>query len=341
MRLLISRLRAFRCEKIRDNLREHTGVGNVATIDNIGDLRSYTNDFLFSDFFKSKNPEMNTRRVTNIIDKYKITHALIAQALHPCAEATAEACRNLGVKFLWAEAFFDNKLILDYTGLQYLEENDISKWGRLHQGTNIELPQSTRQPQPNDLTLHQFKRKYKIAKKDLDRCVVIIGQVVWDMALKKSKIAEKGIDYEQFLRNLVENNKDLIFLFKPHPQCPIERTPYMKFYDNVIIINESLETMFRCFDYYVAYSSTVIFEGMARGKKFLTAGYHLMSGLTPQIENIWDFCNILDRIKSFNFNQEAITKRISFITTQYAIDMSKERFLEKITLKPEQFYKKG
>jgi len=337
--LLISRLRAWRCKEIADNKYIKEFFDNVVGLDHDA-VSTYEQVGL-------KGYRLNTQTNHNdwvettkdAIIKEKITHCLIAQKLDIMAEATYQACVELGVKVIWAEAFFDDKLILDYTSLQYTFPNDISIYAKSHEGKLVEYPTKTRQPQKEqDLSKEEFYSKYNLNPNK--PMIALIGQVTTDMAVKNSICAEVKT-YEEFLRTVIESNKDTQIVFKPHPQSPVGKVKFITEYPNVTIADESLETYYNSFYCFVTFSSTVSFEALCKGKAVAICGHTLISNdkICLQLRKQEKFIGLYKRLSNLIIDVDFAEKWKSFITTKYAVSMKSEAFAQKLVMTEEEFYK--
>ena len=332
-RILISRFRDWRCRKIQETIKDEF---EVITIDHEPSYL-YGNDFKMSYRYKTAGSLFWKAQIKNIIEDHKITHAIIAQKLNDMAEATYEVCKEMGVKCIWGEVFFDDKLILDYNGLQYTPDNDIMRYADSWKGKEIDLPKTTRQPQPEGiLSYAQLQEKYSLKGNE----IVIIGQVPHDMALKHSLLGE--LNYDEFIKNVAENNPENEIIFKPHPQSNAYEMGLHR-YKNIKIVKESLETYFNCFDDYVMFSSTVGLEALIRNKKVAVCGYGMVTNdkLSVLIKSLEDFKDIKNKLRQFKICEETKTRWLSFLTTRYAVDMNKPEFTHKLLLIAEEYYANG
>ncbi|MFA5015372.1 MAG: hypothetical protein WC549_07520, partial [Actinomycetota bacterium] len=345
--LLICRLRADRCYKIASNplIAENF---NVVTIDHTS-LDTYQKHHAsFKNFYKwkllSESDDALYDQAEQVLKENNISIAIIAQKLFRYSTIMEEACKNNGVKVIWAEAFFDDKLVYDHTGLQYDCPNDIYKYvNKVHMGSNsIDLPKSTRENQPETLTKVEVFKKYSLD--DAKKYIVILGQLLWDMSILKS--VNKHIkSYDDYIDLIATNNPDTIFLFKHHPyytynRSMVETSKYAKEYANIIEINESLETLFGAFDCFTAFSSTTVLEGVIKNKKFATIGYHYCNNdkLVIQLRTNDKVKDLYTRIKDFRINEEVREKYLNFICNYYAVAYDSDKLYHKIVKDPEDYY---
>lgn len=252
---------------------------------------------------------------THILSLHKIELVIIAQKLHFYSNAAEASCRTLGVRYVFTEYFFDDKLIFDDIGLQYTEENQVTGRSLLP----IDWPKRDREPQPcEQLSRDEVKLKYEVASKD--KIVIVYGQLLWDMSMKENP---EGLSYDQYIDGLCTKNPDTTFLFKPHPKDnrrSILRSTRKYKHKNLVRVNESLSTLFQ-FEAHTAFSSTVIFEGVSRGLRFASVGYHLMRGHTYQIKKE-DFSDIYNKIMKHEIDPEEVKRTVSYLTNIYALPMA-------------------
>lgn len=254
-----------------------------------------------------------------IIEAYKISLVVIAQKLWRYSNVAEKICRELGIKVVFTEFFFDDKLIFDDIGLQYTKENQAIGECELP----IDWPKTDREPQPEYLSKFDLLNRLNLSD---HKIVVVYGQVLWDMSLVESP---EGMTYDEYIDGLCMNNPDTIFLFKPHPKDEHRPENSGKYsYPNLIRVNASLRTLFE-FDAHTAFSSTVIFEGVSRGLSFGSVGYHLMQGHTLQISRD-GFKDIYNKITSFCPDMGSVLKSVSYITNLYTMSMSDSLLAERL-----------
>lgn len=323
MNILICRLRPWMAIKVAENLiaQGHT----VHAIDH-AEKEVYKAAKIFAScytFFSTSPPEQTKQRLQEILIQHKIDLVIIAQKLHRYSNAAEAACKAVGVKFVFTECFFDDKLIFDDLGLQYTPETQCVGESSLP----VAWPKSDRELQPEDLSLAKLKKRYGLVRGM--KVVVIYGQLIWDMSLTKAPVP---ITYAEYIDQLCEKNPDTLFLFKPHPRSRAKRGSSNRICEgrsNLIFANESLRSLFQL-PAHTAYSSTVIFEGVARyGLRFASVGYHLMRGHTHQIQPD-GFRNIYERIISHQPNKRAIARAASWLTNCYAMDMGDPKLSERL-----------
>lgn len=332
--LLVSRLRGFRVDKIKNNQYIKDYFCKVVGIDHNKPEDYLKYNIKYYRYGVEKDAE---NLVKEVIDKEAITHCIIAQKLHTLADATYRACIAKGVKIIWSEVFFDDKLLYDYNGLQYTPDNDIVRFAEKHKGTKIELPRSTRQPQKDELiNLEDFKTKYDLGDRDN---LVLFGQVVWDMSLKNS-ICQGINTYEDFLKAVIELNPNTNIIIKPHPQCTAEKYKFVYDYKNVRVTEENINSFWNCFDRFITFSSTTSFEAVVRNKKIAVCGHTLVpsDSLVLQIKERAEFSNLYAKLGQFEIDPKQRNKHLSFLTTKYALAYNSKALLEKIILADKEFY---
>lgn len=269
------------------------------------------------------------RELLRLFSAYKIRYALVAQKLIWYSDLVEKACLELGIQLVWCECFFDDRIILDRVGLQYCKENEIHFESVVKPAPLLPLTGRTRQAQPAALTTEELMAKLQIPVPG--EPVVVLGQVPQDMALKEYP----GLSYVDWLDALFRNNLSTYFLFKHHP---LMKTPGIERYSNVQVIDENIETLWNSFQLFAAFSSTTIFEGMTRGKKFVTGGYHLCSGLTLEVLIASQASKLVEQLHAYQLPREAWLRRQMFLCNYYAIPMSSSRLWERITTSSEQFF---
>jgi hypothetical protein len=273
--------------------------------------------------------EKARRELTSLFEGYGVTHVLVAQKLLWYSSLVEEVCQELGIPLVWCENFFDGRLVLDRVGLQYCKDNEIRFESAVKPSPLIPLSGVTRQKQPNALSSEAVLAKLSIPVPG--EPIVVLGQVPNDMAL----VEYPGLSYLEWLDALFRNNLNTYFLFKHHP---LMKTPGIERYSNVQVIDENIASLWDTFNLFAAFSSTAIYEGMARGKKFATGGYHFCSGLTLQIETAEAAKNLAEQLHAYRIPQEAWERRQMFLCNHYAIHMSSPRLWERITTSSERFF---
>lgn len=253
----------------------------------------------------------------DILIRHKIELVLITQKLFIYSNVAEKICKELGIRTVFTEYFFDDKLIFDDIGLQYTK--DTQSIGECD--LPVDWPKKDREPQPPDRTKEEILIKYSIPKDK--KTVVIYGQVPWDMSLVESP---EDMAYDEYLGCLCGNNPQTIFLFKAHPKSGSSSAKY--FYPNMRKVNESLRTLFQ-FDAHTAYSSTVIFEGVTKGLRFASVGYHLLQNHTYKIRR-GGFDDIYNKILSYNPDMKAVEKEASYITNIYTMSMSEPLLADRL-----------
>ncbi len=270
--LLISRMRAYRCKKIADNPSISQNF-NIYTVDHtsLNDYRKYPNTFVESYIFPSVGnicrPTVDNQKrrelynyCKKILEKNCIDIVLNAQPLHPYNIAMIRACKDLGIKVINTETFCDDKWLFDYIGCQYTCPNEIFKFVNkipISQNIPIDLPKTTRQPQPSSITKEQFFKKYKLNPNG--QYIVFLGQLLWDMSIKKL-VNPEIVDYIDYIHLVISSNPETTFIVKYHPIYIMgnhkKEMDFILKYSNVVIVNESLNTLFNIFDTFTSLFST-------------------------------------------------------------------------------------
>jgi len=326
MKLLISRLRASRCEQIAKALPEFS---SVVTIDHCDNENYKAIEHKFSGCYFYQNGTGRASHIREIIRKHGITHAIIAQKRNDMADDTFAVCVAEGVKCLWAERFFDDKLILDYSGLQYEPVNDMVLYEHMAQVGPVDHPKENREAQPDAKTNDEIYEKYGRDK------VVIFGQLPRDKSIDNNT---SGLSYNRFLEEITVRNDPDDLLFKPHPlyaniPAAIDRA-------KIQLCEENLYSLLCSYDAFVSFSSTTIFEAVMYGKKVITGGYHLCSGgqICVEATKSDDLYAIKRRLAGFTPCEDSRLSRMSFVTNYYAVSMNSSRLADKLIMRPEEFY---
>jgi len=352
--MLICRMRATNSSKIAHNylIKKHF---NIFTVDHtsVSNYTTYGNLFKASYRFPSVGDicrpvvdEKKEREIykfcKEILTKHSINLVLNAQPLHPLNEIMKKACNDLGIKVINSETFFDGKWHFDWKGCQYVSNNEIYDFVD-HYTKNTKmpmlLPQTTRQFQPKPITRQEFFNKYKLDP--YGKYIVILGQLMWDMSVKQTVNPEIKT-YEQYIDLILTSNPDITFIFKPHPlyMRRIYELKFIKKYPNVIFVNESLETLFNIFDYFTSFSSTTVFEGLIKNKRFATIGFHFCNNdqLVFQLRVNHKARNLYDRLKTLRINPHTRERYVRFICNYYAIDLSSPKLYYRLTMPSEEYF---
>ena len=268
------------------------------------------------------------QEILALFKKCKVSHAIVTQRLLWYSVLVEQVCKELGVQLTWCEAFFDDRIILDRTSLQYCKNNDIhfEVYGSLEPPL---LPKKTRQPQPATVTPEALRAKLGVTKPE--ETVVVLGQTYYDMAVKEFP----WVGYEKWLHALFMSNPNTQFLFKHHPQ---KATPKIENYKNVRVINEGLESLWGAFDLFASFSSTTIFEGMIRGKKFASGGYHFCSGLSLPVHSAEAAKNLVEQLHSHACSTDAWNRRLFFICNRYTIPLNSPLLWKRMNMPSKQYF---
>jgi len=311
--ILICRLQPWQAIGLAKNLRARGQ--RVHSIDH-GNIDVYLASGEFKSCHTWKHVEMPDDdlkdQFRDIVKEHGIELVIIAQKLFKYSNIAESVCQELGIKHLFTEYFFDNKLIFDDRGLQYTRVNQSIGRCDLH----IDFPLSDREEQPEDLSLDDLKARYNIGADQ--KVVVIYGQVLWDMSLIESP---SGMTYDEYIEGLCCCNPDTLFLFKPHPKDHYGLNNSSKYrFPNMKRANESLRTLFQL-PAHTAFSSTVIFEGVMRGCSFASVGYHLLQEHTHKIDRD-GFSDIYNKIIAYRPSVDEVRLAASYITNIYALPIS-------------------
>jgi hypothetical protein len=268
------------------------------------------------------------RELVEMFTVHEIRYVVATQKLLWYSDVLEQVCRDLKIELTWCEIFFDDRIIMDRTGLQYCKDNDIHYESTIKPAEPI-LPKKTRLKQPSSMPAAELLTKLKVVKSD--ETVVVLGQVPHDMALRQFP----GLSYPEWLHAIFTHNHGTTFLFKHHPQAP---TAGIEKYSNVRVINEGLDSLWGAFSLFASFSSTTIFEGMIRGKKFATGGYHFCSGLTPTVHSTAEAKGLVEKLRAHETPQEAWTRRLTFICNHYTIPLTSPNLWKRMTTTSEQYF---
>lgn len=286
--------------------------------------------------FSSSKESVCYQETLKLIKTHEITDCIIGQIGNTQSNGALKACQDNNVKIWCGERFFDYKIILDTKGLQYTPINNLI-YAENHQSNDIIPIKKNREPQPNLINNDDIYKKYGVSR---ENTIVFFAQTCYDEAVKISTSPFIPTYYE-FIQHLIERNKNAKILIKYHPQENIHKLHrrFEKEYSNVIVCDENIESLFSAFDYFASFSSTVIFQGLMQGKKFVTCGYHLVRDkrLVLEISRPEWLSNIISKLRSFKIDENYRQKRLSFITKKYAVDINSQELLKKL-LSRETYY---
>jgi len=266
------------------------------------------------------------------LNHHHITHVVTCQKLIWYSNIVEALCKELRLPLIWCELFFDNRIIVDKSGLQYCKQNDLH-YESLGTPTEPLIPSATRGRQPEDVTPEQLYKWYLTSRDD--DVVIVLGQTPFDMSLREYPL----VCYEQWFDQLFTSNPKTKFLFKHHPSC---ETISVRKYPNVHEIKTNINSLFNAFDRFAAFSSTTIMEGMIRRKKFVTGGYHFCSGkgltIEPGITGTY-LSDITGQLNAHVIPEEALQRRLWFICNKYTIPLASPKLVDRIKLSSEEFFK--
>lgn len=355
--LLASRIRAERCAKLADNqwIKNHF---NIFTIDHtpVGTYQNYANKF--KEIFRFPYSENHLANIytsaqrtelkefcKELLQQYDIGFVINSHPLHTYNQVMKVACNELGIKCINTEMFCDHKMIFDWKGSQYTRNNEIyefvNKIPNITDRTIIDYPKTTRQPQPPNITKDELFAKYNIPESR--EYIVILGQLSWDMSVLQST-NKNCTTYSDYVHSVVQNNPQTIFIAKPHP-LDIQRgnsifVNICKKYKNVILINESLDTLFSIFEYFTSFSSTSIFEGLLRNKKFATMGYHFCNNdnLVFQMRAPEKTKHLYKSLSKLEINPYMLKRYIYFICNYYTIRGDSDKIFYRLTMNSDEYF---
>jgi hypothetical protein len=275
---------------------------------------------------KEGNKARIQQELYNLFRSRKVSHVLVTQKLLWYSTVVEMVCASLRIPLTWCEAFFDDRIIMDRTGLQYCKDNDL-KFDSIGPMEPPLLPKSTREPQPGVTSVAEMQAKVPESRD----AVVVFGQTPYDMSLKE----RPGIGYLEWMDAMFRGNPDTRFLFKHHP---LAKTPGIEKHSNVTAVNASLDSLFEAFELFASFSSTTIFEGMIRGRSFATGGYHFCSGLTLPVHNVVDARDLVRRLREYTFSADAWARRLFFICNRYTIPLNSPHLWERLNQPSKTFF---
>jgi hypothetical protein len=256
-----------------------------------------------------------------------------------------EICNRLGVNWLFNEAFLGIKNVFDRTGAHFDPSNDIKKYvDVIDISGTLNEPTWTKVEQPIEITKKQLFNKYSLDKHK--KYIVLLGQEVCDKSIIHSK-NEYIKNYEDYIYNLTRRNLDTIFLFKPHPvyktikKNDAHLIDFVYNYKNIIPIDESIHSLFNIFDAFTAYSSTTVFEGLLKNKKFATAGYHFCDNdnIVYQLKTLDEYNNLYNKLVNFKIDENTRYRYLYFICNYYSIFCNSEQLIDRLELSSEEYFR--
>lgn len=260
------------------------------------------------------------RLVSRIIRQHEVELVVTVQKLLWYSDVLEDVAARRRVPLVWTEAYFDDRIIVDRVGLQYCRENELRHETGFGAVDPV-LPRRTREPQP--LTGH-----LPAGPDD----VFVFGQVPYDMAL----VQRPGLGYEDWLDALFRSRPGSRFWFKHHPVAP---TPNLERYSNVRVVDVPIATAFDSCRRFAAFSSTTIYEGMCRGKWFVTGGYHFCSGhgLTVEAPDPGDG-SWWDRLATHAPDPERVRQRLAFVCNAYTLPLESPALIERFEVPSDVFF---
>lgn len=333
MRLLCARITPFQANQIASNPIIIKNFGKPVLlaqmyIDRFQEIKDLFHAQIFDTPIPSQ-PKEAFDLIRDIFRLYAITHVIASQKLLWYSNLIEQAASEFNAKILWCEPFFDEYSICDKSGLQYTRINDLVFDDRTPD-VAPDLPRSTRQVQSSTGQADYLRDFYAEKRKDV---IVTFGQVPHDMAL----VEYPGLKYESWLRTLFESNPNTVFLFKHHP---LVSTPDIQNIPNVHVINDSIFELFNNFIYFAAFSSTTIFEGILRGCKFVTGGYHFLSGTNATLEasSRDSLAGVYEKLKNLTIDYSRLDRRIRFVCNEYVLSLSDEKIFHRLNLDSEKYF---
>jgi ADP-heptose:LPS heptosyltransferase len=355
--ILISRIRAERCAMLADN-KWISNKFNLFTVDHtaLGTYTDFGNKFMES--FRFPHPGSHLLNTYNdeqkehiynfckdILLNKEIKLVINSHPLHTYNTQMKRACKDTGVKCINTEMFCDNKMIFDWNGCQYTGGNEIYEYAnkipKITDRTIIDYPKSTRQPQPDVITREAFFKKYQLSSSGI--YIVLLGQLMWDMSVIQS-VNKESPTYKDYVSLILRENPHITFLVKPHP-IDLKRgnsdfINICKSFPNVVFVNESLDSLFDIFDYFTSFSSTTIFEGLMRKKKFATMGFHFCNNdkLVYQIRVDSKAKHLDDRLRNLTIDEDILKRYIYFVCNYYTVRGNTDKLFYRLTMDSNEYF---
>lgn len=254
-----------------------------------------------------------------------------------------EEIKDLGIDYIFFEAFIGNYKVFDRRGFHFTPENEIKQYVDKVKMLDINIPDYTKVKQPDDISAENFFKKYDL--KPEDKYIVLLGQEMGDKSLIASKNPNVR-DYREYIDKLLTSNPDITFIFKPHPvYFTIKKhlKPDIEFiekYPNIVPVYESIHSLFKIFDKFTAFSSTTIFEGLMRNKKFASVGYHFCSDprVVFELTDNEKFNDLYSNLGAFEIDKIARDRYINFMLNYYSMSLASERVIERIEKTTKEYY---
>ena len=255
----------------------------------------------------------------------------------------AEDIKRLGINYLFFEAFIGNDKVFDRQGFHFTPENEIKQYVDKVKMLDIKLPDYTKVEQPEEISQEDFFKKYGLDPED--RYIVLLGQEMGDKSLLFSKNPSIKT-YQDYIYRLAMSNPGTKFIFKPHPvYFTIKKhlksdIDFIYNYRNIIPVYESIHSLFKIFDKFTAFSSTTIFEGLMRDRKFATVGHHFCDDDRIVLELKTDemFNGLYERLNEFVIDKEVQAKYFNFLLNYYSMNLADERVVRRIESDSEEYY---
>lgn len=285
------------------------------------------------------DPSTVRQNLEKIFDAEGVTHVLLSQPLMWYSNLVTKICKDIGIKLVNYEVFLGDFHIFDTIGSQYTHDNEIVRYASTCRTWDPRLPCGTRFEQPDGVSPPELYQRYG----DPHNTIVLFGQMEGDMSLVD---VEGRIPYAIWMQELVGRNPEVTFLVKDHPLMTkrdaiaptVERL--FRTRENVKLFEESIQSAFRAYWAFAAYSSTTIVEGAFRGIPFITGGYHFLDdpALALRVTAKEEFNAILPRYEEFEPDVKAVHRRLGFITGIYTMKADDPRILDRILLSADEFY---
>lgn len=273
--------------------------------------------------------ERTARQLDMLFKGWKPRYTVVTQPLMWYSNIVSDTCTANDCKVIYGESAFDGQWILDKIGIQYSEYNEIQSYSDNWCREDWKPPKVTRQGQPDPLPTESIRQRYE-QHTDARPVVAVFGQCPTDMSL----VMYPEIHYYEWLHDLFQN-KGIYYIFKHHP---LALTEGIERYDNVKVANENVISLLSTYKRCAAYSSSVIYEGVALGCHFMTGGYHLFSGSECCVETDSPGSSVANFLLYNLGNQFDVDKRMSFLQNKYFVNLLSKRCYDKITLSPEEYY---
>ncbi len=315
MKVLLSRIPEEYCDKLQSSL-------NLFGIESKRLYCVPSTDYTHINLHPWKSA-VTFKQLVDLLEKESFDLVVHQQPYHWFTDLVKEACSFLGIKSLFTNVCHGGRFCFDEYGVQYSTLNLVA----MHYEKINFIPEQIVIPTKWEQSNFPFDKK-------LDRAntIVLFGQVQHDMAVNR---LTGVINYHRFLEEMVKLNPNTNFILKLHP---IEKETHgLVRYRNVFITDCNLQDLFDKYDYFGAFSSGTILEGISQGKRFISSGYGYTSDpdITYFVNSFEHLQNIVEKVSIFEPNPNKIKKLLYFVDKLYLLNPEDERLYSYITEGPE------